>query len=152
MQTDRPPVVCLCGSLRFMDLFDREKRRLTALGVIVLAPEPIDTVPTSIERATLGELHLRRIDLADEVRVVAMDGYVGATTKQEIAYARRLGKHVTSIDPLVRLYAPALAPYRNRSVRYGSSIVLPGSCPRYSCRYQSRLSSTRARCSSGAVM
>lgn len=103
MQTDRPPVVCLFGSLRFMDLFDREKRRLTALGVIVLAPEPIDAVPTSVERAALGELHLRRIDLADAVRVVAMDGYGGDATKRDIAYARRLGKHVTSTDPLVRL-------------------------------------------------
>lgn len=97
--TDRPGVVCLCGSLRFQNLFESERRRLTALGKIVLAPEAIDEELTSARREALGELHLRRIDASDEVRVVSEGGYLGSATRREIAYARETGKTVSSTDP-----------------------------------------------------
>lgn len=96
---ERPKVVCLCGSLRFQELFHSERRRLTELGMIVLAPEPVDGELTPSRREALGELHLRRIDLADEVRVISEAGYVGETTRREIAYARALGTHITSTEP-----------------------------------------------------
>ena len=56
---ERPRVVCLCGSLRFQSLFESERRRLTALGMIVLAPEAIDEGLTPARREALGELHLQ---------------------------------------------------------------------------------------------
>jgi len=71
--TDRPRVVCLYGSLRFQSLFESERRRLTSLGMIVLAPEATSEEMTP-SREALGELHLRRIDFADEVRVVSEGG------------------------------------------------------------------------------
>lgn len=95
----RPKVVCLCGSLRFESLFELEKRRLTAHGVIVLAPESIDEELTPSRRADLGELHLRRIDLADEVRVVSEGGYLGAATRREIEYALEHRKTVSTMEP-----------------------------------------------------
>lgn len=51
---DRPRVVCLCGSLRFQSLFESERRRLTALGMIVLAPEAIDEDLTLAQREALA--------------------------------------------------------------------------------------------------
>jgi len=42
----------------------------------------------------LDELHLRKIDLADEVLVLNVDDYVGESTAREIAYAKQHGKHV----------------------------------------------------------
>ena len=39
--------------------------------MIVLGPEAIDEELTPSRREAMGELHLRRIDLADEVRVVS---------------------------------------------------------------------------------
>lgn len=96
---ERPRVVCLCGSLRFLDLFESERRRLTARGVIVLAPEAIGEEVTPAMREALGELHLRRIDLADEVRVVSEGGYVGAATRREIAYAREQHKVISFVEP-----------------------------------------------------
>lgn len=96
---DRPRVVCLCGSLRFRSLFESERRRLTTLGAIVLGPEAIDGEMTPATRAALGELHLRRIDLADEVRVVSVGGYIGSATRREIEYARGRGKIVSSVEP-----------------------------------------------------
>lgn len=92
-------MVCLCGSLCFVALFDSERRRLTASGAIVLAPEAIDGELTPEKRKALGELHLQRIDLADEVRVVSEDGYVGSATRREITYARKHGKTVSFVEP-----------------------------------------------------
>lgn len=71
---------------------------LTMAGAIVLAPTELDSAPSEEEKAVLDALHLRRIDLADRVVVVAPDGYVGESTRREIAYARRHGKPVDVID------------------------------------------------------
>lgn len=94
----RPKVVCLCGSLRFQSLFESERKRLTSRGVIVLAPEPVDGEPTVTVRAALGELHLRRIDLADEIRVVSKGGYIGDATRREIQYAHAKQKVVSAVE------------------------------------------------------
>lgn len=53
------------------------------------------SVPDPSLVCSLGELHPRRIDLADEVRVVNPGGYVGEATRREIAYAESLGKRVS---------------------------------------------------------
>lgn len=45
-------------------------------------------------KADLDALHLRKIDLADEVLVLDVDGYIGQSTSREIAYAQRNGKRV----------------------------------------------------------
>lgn len=100
---ERPRVVCLCGSLRFGDLLRSERQRLTSLGVIVLGPEAIGDELTHSRRKALGELHLRRIDLADEVRVVSEGGYVGSATRREIEYAREKGKVLSSLEPNLHL-------------------------------------------------
>lgn len=100
---NRPRVVCLCGSLRFQSLFESERRRLTALGMIVLAPEAVSGELPPARREALGELHLRRIDLSDEVRVVTEGGYLGSATQREIAYARERGKDVSSVDSTLHL-------------------------------------------------
>lgn len=46
------------------------------------------------DKAALDDLHLRKIDLSDEIFVVNPGGYVGASTRREIAYARAAGKPV----------------------------------------------------------
>lgn len=95
----RPKIVCLCGSLRFSREFASERTRLTLELAIVLAPEATEgpVLDPSLVRA-LGELHLRRIDLADEVRIVNPGGYIGEATRREIAYADALGTPVTYVD------------------------------------------------------
>lgn len=100
---ERPKVVCLCGSLRFHALFRSERRRLTSRGVIVLGPEDISDELTTSRREALGELHLRRIDLADEVRVVSEGGYVGSATRREIEYAREKRKVISSVESTLNL-------------------------------------------------
>lgn len=48
----------------------------------------------------LDELHLRKIDLADEVLILNPGRYLGESTRRELAYARRMGKRVRSLEPL----------------------------------------------------
>ena len=95
-----PEIVCICGSARFTDELLAANRDLTLAGVIVVAPAvlgPADRI-TDEQRAALGALHLRKIDLADRVLVVNPGGYVGESTSREIAYARTTGKPVTFTD------------------------------------------------------
>ncbi len=98
---DRPEIVCLCGSLRFADVLQAAHLDLSLAGAIVLAPAVLAdaTTITPEQRTALGELHLRRIDMADRVLVVNPDGYVGAATTREIAYARATGTPVSFTHP-----------------------------------------------------
>jgi hypothetical protein len=87
----------------FQNLFESERRRLTLLNVIVLGPEAINEELTPSRREALGELHLRRIDLADEVRVVSEDGCIGSATRREIEFARERHKAISSVEPTLDL-------------------------------------------------
>lgn len=101
----RPTIVCLCGSTRFYDEFQRANYDLTMRGEIVLS---VGFYPhakaehghgegvghDSDEKVALDELHKRKIDLADYVYVLNVDGYIGDSTRSEIAYATERGKPV----------------------------------------------------------
>jgi hypothetical protein len=98
----RPTIVCLCGSSRFYDEFQRANYDLTMAGEIVLSIGFCPQAKTqhehgegtrhgSIDKIALDELHKRKIDLADYVYVLDIDGYVGESTKSEIAYASQHG-------------------------------------------------------------
>lgn len=104
---DRPEIVCICGSTRFVDEMSAANRDLTFAGVIVLAPgiflraedrEAGESI-TEEQKTALDALHLRKIDLADRVLVVNPGGYIGESTSREIAYARATGKPVSFTDP-----------------------------------------------------
>ena len=96
---DRPEIVCICGSTRFRDEMRAANRELTFAGVIVVAPGEADEPVTDEQKIALDALHLRKIDLADRVLVVNPGGYVGESTRGEIAYARAHGKPVSFTDP-----------------------------------------------------
>jgi hypothetical protein len=73
-------------------------RRETMAGRIVVAPgvfahsgDPL----TDEDKRRLDELHFRKIDMADSVLVVNPGGYIGDSTRREIAYAESTGKPVT---------------------------------------------------------
>ena len=92
---DRPEIVCICGSVRFAEEMREANRALTFAGVIVLAPGEADEVISSEQKTLLDALHLRKIDLADRVLIVNPGGYIGESTRREIAYARAAGKPVS---------------------------------------------------------
>ena len=77
----------------------RANHDLSLTGVIVVAPGEATGVISDEQKAALGVLHLRKIDLADRVLVVNPGGYIGESTSREIAYARATGKSVSFTDP-----------------------------------------------------
>ena len=48
----------------------------------------------------LDDMHLRKIDMADEIFVVNVGGYIGESTRREIAYAENTGKKVNYLVEL----------------------------------------------------
>jgi len=93
--TDRPEIVCLCGSVRFAAELRAANRDLTFAGAIVVAPGEADGPVSDEQKTALDALHPRKIDLADRVLVVNPGGYIGESTSREIAYARAAGKPVS---------------------------------------------------------
>ncbi|MFG2630037.1 hypothetical protein [Streptomyces sp. NPDC048473] len=96
---DRPEIVCICGSTRFLDEMRAVHRDLTFAGVIVLAPGEADELITDKQKTALDALHLRKIDLADRVLVVNPGGYIGESTSREIDYAHATGKSISFTEP-----------------------------------------------------
>ncbi len=96
---DRPEIVCICGSTRFVDEMRAVNRDLTLAGAIVVAPGEAGEPVTDEQKTALDALHLRKIDLADRVLVVNPGGYIGESTSREIAYAHATGKPVSFTDP-----------------------------------------------------
>src|ERR1022692_3975528 len=102
----RPRIVCLCGSTRFVDEFNRQRKALTEAGEIVLSIEVVTTQARKDDpqhadlalKARLDELHKRKIDLADYVLVLNVDGYIGESTRGEIEYANEHGKPVRFLE------------------------------------------------------
>lgn len=108
----RPVIVCLCGSTRFWRDFQEAGLRQTLAGKIVLsigaarAPDDEDRsfgglVPVEdfdAVKEDLDRLHLRKIDLADEVFIINRGGYIGASTRVELEYARATGKLVHFLE------------------------------------------------------
>ena len=55
-----------------------------------------DTVTRTKEM--LDDMHKRKIDMADEIYVINVGGYIGDSTRSEIAYARKMGKSVEYLE------------------------------------------------------
>ena len=99
---ERPTIVCLCGSTRFMDTFAEVARNETLAGKIVLTVSDIITYNGATDpqranperKAMLDELHLRKIDIADEILVLNVKGYIGESTRREIRYASKMLKSI----------------------------------------------------------
>ena len=99
-------VVTLCGSTRFKDAFMEVQKRLTLERCIVISVglfghagdaevwDGMDEGTLSATKEMLDDMHKRKIDMADEIYVIDVGGYIGDSTRSEIAYAREHGKNV----------------------------------------------------------
>ena len=102
-------IVCLCGSTKFKDDFDRVSEELTLKGYIVLRPEiyshnenNIDSDNRCIDERNieiLKKVHYQKIYLADEIIVINHNDYIGSDTKDEIIYAMDLNKKISFMEP-----------------------------------------------------
>ena len=92
-------VITLCGSTRFKEEFLAEQKRLTLEGNIVISVGLFghagdEEVWKEGVKEMLDDMHKRKIDMADEIFVINPGGYIGNSTKSEIAYALAAGKGV----------------------------------------------------------
>jgi len=96
--TGFPTIICLCGSTRFPEAFINAQKEETLKGKIVLSvglfghQENIDM--NGPIKKMLDELHLKKIELADEVLILNVNGYIGESTKKELHYAISLNKQI----------------------------------------------------------
>lgn len=103
-------VVTLCGSTRFKDQFMEAQKRLTLEGNIVISVglfghsgdnevwEDMDEGTLTKTKEMLDDMHKRKIDMADEIFVINVGGYIGDSTRSEIDYALKHGKIVRYLD------------------------------------------------------
>jgi hypothetical protein len=101
-----PMIICLCGSTRFMDAFHEAGWYFTLEGYIVLSVGVCKHAEDHGGEALgqdvadkLDELHLRKIDLADQVMILNVGGYIGESTRKELEYAKSKGKPVLFLEP-----------------------------------------------------
>ena len=100
-------VITLCGSTRFKEEFLEAQKRLTLEGNIVISVGLFghsgdDVVWTEGVKDMLDRQHLAKIDLADEIFVINIGGYIGDSTRREIAYANYRGKSITYLESCIK--------------------------------------------------
>lgn len=103
-------VITLCGSTRFKNEFMEAQKKLTLEGNIVISVglfghsgdnevwEGMDEDTLTATKIMLDDMHKRKIDLADEIFVINVGGYIGSSTRSEIEYAQSTGKAVRYLE------------------------------------------------------
>ena len=103
-------VITLCGSTRFKDEFIKVQKDLTLQGNIVISVglfghsgdsevwENMEEGTLTKVKEMLDDMHKRKIDMADEIFVINVNGYIGESTKSEIAYAQKTGKIINYLE------------------------------------------------------
>jgi hypothetical protein len=109
MNNEKPTIVCLCGSTRFGEAFRAAQFDETMAGKIVLTigcsmrsdddlfGDLAEPMREAIKKR-LDELHLRKIDLSDEVLFLNVSNYIGESTRRELEYARQRGKRIRWLE------------------------------------------------------
>lgn len=105
-------VVTLCGSTRFKDEFMKAQKDLTLKECIVISVglfghsgdnevwENMDEGTLTRTKEMLDDMHKRKIDMADEIFVINVGGYIGDSTRSEIEYAIKTGKKVSYLEEI----------------------------------------------------
>lgn len=97
-------IVTLCGSTRFKEQFLDAQKQLTLEGYIVISVGLFghsgdDDVWKPGVKEMLDDMHLRMIDMADDIFVINVGGYIGESTRREISYAEQTGKNIKYLEP-----------------------------------------------------
>ncbi len=79
------------------------QKRLTLKGNIVISVGLFghsgdDEVWAPGTKDMLDDMHKRKIDMADEIYVINVGGYIGESTKSEIEYAKKNGRVVRYLE------------------------------------------------------
>ena len=103
-------VITLCGSTRFKEAFLEAQKKLTLEGNIVISVglfghsgdnevwENMDEGTLTRTKEMLDDMHKRKIDMADEIFVINVGGYIGSSTRSEIDYAAAKGMRIRYLE------------------------------------------------------
>ena len=103
-------VITLCGSTKFKEQFINVQKELTLKGNIVISVglfghsgdtevwENMDEGTLTKTKEMLDDMHKRKIDMADEIFVINVGGYIGDSTRSEINYAKEHGKIINYLE------------------------------------------------------
>ena len=98
-------VITLCGSTKFKEEYTKAQKELTLQGNIVISVGLFGhsgdaEVWSEGTQEMLDDMHTRKIDMADEIFVINVGGYIGSSTRREIEYATRAGKKISYLVPV----------------------------------------------------
>ena len=105
-------VITLCGSTRLKNEFMDVQKRLALEGNIVISGglfshsgdnevwKNMDEGTLTRTKEMLDDMHKRKIDMADEIYVINIGGYIGDSTRSEIDCALSKGKKVRYLEKL----------------------------------------------------
>ena len=101
-------IITLCGSTRFKEEFLEAQKRLTLEGNIVISVGLFghsgdDVVWTEGVKDMLDRQHLAKIDLADEIFVINVGGYIGDSTRREIITTLHLANFIKQEGSLMMI-------------------------------------------------
>src|SRR5574344_1447760 len=99
-------IITVCGSLKFKTEMMKIAVKMEIAGNVVLIPIfPIEGDENSLSKediVMLGSMHKEKIKLSDAILVVDVNGYIGISTKNEIALAKSLNKEIMYYSGLMK--------------------------------------------------
>ena len=102
---DNYRIITLCGSTKFKEEFLSVQKELTLQGNIIISVGLFghsgdNEVWSENTKEMLDDMHKRKIDMADEIFVINVGGYIGESTKSEIEYAKANGKIIKYLEEI----------------------------------------------------
>lgn len=93
------PVITLCGSSKFKEEFIEAEKQLTLKGNIVISVGLFghsgdDIVWAGNNKQIQDDMHNEKIRMSDKIFVINKNNYIGESTRNQIEYAKALGKEV----------------------------------------------------------
>lgn len=101
------PVITLCGSTKFKDEFLQMQKYFALKGYVVLSVSLFghsgdSEVWDEGVKEILDQVHIQKINMADEVCIIDVDGYMGEGTIRELNHAKQTGKKISYYSELVK--------------------------------------------------
>jgi len=97
----KPKIVCICGSTRYPEALEQ-----AYLNEVMAGHIPLVFLGNSRKwhsnrevKTQLDAMYKHKIEMADEILVLNVDGYVGPSTASEVKHARWLGKKIRWLEP-----------------------------------------------------
>ena len=94
-------IITLCGSLKYIEKMWEIAEKLSlerGYAVIGVNPHVIGRPLTDDEISTMKRLHKEKIAISDGIFVVNVNGYIGDSVKEEIAFAKSLNKEIFYLE------------------------------------------------------